>query len=867
MSGRAPEGALDHRFEAMIFDWDAMVVPAAQAEMSRLRALIEELCSVGLSIGLVSGGAPDGLDSRLHARPSGADPGCLLLASNRDAEVFMVGSDGPRLVDQAESGLRDTEDAVRLLLGLFARRGVGSGLVAIVGDESASLAAGTTPAGNGSGGMLALLDDQLARRRAGDVPAIDEDPAWTVVVEGFDREHERVNEALLTLADGRLGTSGSPLTGDGATTPWVFATGLYDGDGPETALLACPVWHRLPGELGRTSGLRRVLDLRTGVLREECSTASGLRRSLRFSSLTRPACVVLRAECDTEALSAPPLQEPVDGPPTDAGADPSGRFWMRVAASAGGVVAAASQHARPRSAGGFTLERLGAYSADATQLPAPLAALEQVEGLERVGFEALLAEHRTAWVSRWDAADVTISGDDDLQHAVRVALFHLMASVPDTGEAAVGARGLTGPAYRGHVFWDADVFVLPFLAATHPLAARAMLEYRVRRLPQARAAAAVDNRRGARFPWESARDGRDVTPTHAYDHTGRVMPIRTGALEEHVVACVAWAAAHYLDWTGDEEFAAGAGRELLIETARYWASRVRLDAAGQAHIYGVIGPDEYHEPVDDNAFTNVMARWNLRRAAMDEAVDDDERARWLELAAAIVDGYDPETGRYEQFAGFSDLELLVIADIAPRRPVAADLLLGAERVGAAQILKQADVLMLHHLVPDDVALGSLIPNLDYYEPRTAHGSSLSPGIHAALFARAGRPDEALAPLRIASRIDLDDLTRSTGGGLHLATYGSTWQALVYGFLGVRPLRDTLAIDPHLPAAWTALEATVNFRGCRVNVRAAGERVEVTAEREIAVHVFGERRVVGPGGAVLTRLRSDPDPTRHGKDTR
>ncbi|MEX1008127.1 MAG: hypothetical protein WD271_09835, partial [Acidimicrobiia bacterium] len=343
---------LDRRFEALIFDWDAMAAPAPQAEIARLPALIEELCSTGFSIGVVSEGALDELDSRLRARPSGTDPGCLLLASNRRAEVFMVGPDGPRLLEHAESGLRDEWDLVRLLLGVFARRGVGSGLVVIVGDESGSLAAAKPdpPAaeatretfvsfvGNRTGGMLALLDDQLARRRAGDVPGIDEDPAWTVVVEGFDPEHERVDEALLTLADGRLGTSGSPLTSDRAATPWVFTTGLYDGDGPETALLACPVWHRLPGELGRGSVLRRVLDLRTGVLREECTTASGLRRSLRFSSLARPAAVVLRAECDTEALSVPALLEPLDRPPADAGADPSGRFWMRVAASAGGVV-------------------------------------------------------------------------------------------------------------------------------------------------------------------------------------------------------------------------------------------------------------------------------------------------------------------------------------------------------------------------------------------------------------------------------------------------------------------------------------------------------------------------------------------------
>jgi trehalose/maltose hydrolase-like predicted phosphorylase len=197
----------------------------------------------------------------------------------------------------------------------------------------------------------------------------------------------------------------------------------------------------------------------------------------------------------------------------------------------------------------------------------------------------------------------------------------------------------------------------------------------------------------------------------------------------------------------------------------------------------VIGPDEYHEPVDDNAFTNVLARWNLRRAAALDGVDAGERARWLALADALVDGYDRTSGLYEQFAGFFALEPLVIEEIAPRRPIAAELLLGADRTAAAQVLKQADVLMLHQLLPDEVAPGSVLPNLDYYEPRTAHGSSLSPAIHAGLFARAGRYGAALEALRMAARIDLDDLTGSTAGGLHLATMGGLWQALAFGFAG------------------------------------------------------------------------------------
>jgi trehalose/maltose hydrolase-like predicted phosphorylase len=329
-----------------------------------------------------------------------------------------------------------------------------------------------------------------------------------------------------------------------------------------------------------------------------------------------------------------------------------------------------------------------------------------------------------------------------------------------------------------------------------------------------------------------------VTPASARDQTGRLVAIRTGDLEEHIVADVAWAACTYADWTGDREFIDGPGRELLAETARYWASRIRYDRAGRGHIYGVVGPDEYHEPVDDNAFTNVIARWNLRRAAAwtqaTTAVREEERAGWLRAADALVDGYHEETGVYEQFAGFFRLEPVIIADVAPRRPIAADLLLGAERVEGAQVLKQADVLMLHHLVPDEVAPGSLGPNIDFYEPRTAHGSSLSPAIHASLLARAGRPDEALAPLRLASRIDLEDLTGTTAGGLHLATMGGVWQALAFGFAGLRPRGDTLELDPQLPESWNALALRLRFRGSRVGVRIEHGAVAVDSDPPVSV---------------------------------
>jgi trehalose/maltose hydrolase-like predicted phosphorylase len=223
----------------------------------------------------------------------------------------------------------------------------------------------------------------------------------------------------------------------------------------------------------------------------------------------------------------------------------------------------------------------------------------------------------------------------------------------------------------------------------------------------------------------------------------------------------------------------------------------------------------------------------------------------------LVDGWDARRGVYEQFAGYWDLEPLLIAEIAPP-PVAVDMLLGADRVAGSQLIKQADVLMLHHLVPDEVMPGSLAPCLAFYEPRCAHGSSLSPAIHASLFARAGQPDRALELFRLASHLDLDDLTGTTAGGVHLATMGGVWQALAYGFLGLRASGDTLSIDPCLPSDWNALELRLRFGGQPVGVRATHDTVTVTCSAPLAVGV-GSRPRAGcqPPERTFALERSEP----------
>lgn len=773
----------------------------------------------------------------------------LALEAGRDA-----GLADPKVTSDAkyvEIGLTDKADSSLWVFAELWTHGIGPGLTLVGGDEFGPLGRlpgsdslllvpdatratavsvgrepngvpeGVLPLGGGPSAFVALLDDQIRRREQGEVPQIDEDAAWTLRIAGVDPEHERANEVLLGLADGRIGSTGSPLWKHPAAEPRVLAAGVYTGTGPETTLVEAPVWQQLDDLALPTGRFERTLDLHTGVLRHLLESKAGRAEAALFSSLAQPGTVAFR-------LAGPEALVPAEAMLPTAGS---------VEGTPGGI---ATARATRRMGALARVERLGAYVTDAERVPKPEETSEALSAAGAAGFEALLAEHRAVWAGRWEAADIVVDGDEELTLAMRLALFTLMASVGDDGEAAVGARGLTGPGYRGHVFWDADVFVLPFLAATHPPAARAMLEYRLRRLPAARAAARMRQRDGARFPWESAATGEDVTPTFARLPGGGIVPIRTGDLEEHITADVAWAAACYLDWTGDTSFEPNA-RELLLETARYWASRIRMDNAG-AHIYGVIGPDEYHEPVDDNAFTNVMARWNLRRAATVAA--EDERERFLKLADALVDGYDSRTGLYEEFAGFFRLEPLVIAEIAPRRPIAADVLLGAERTAHAQVIKQADVLMMHHLVPDEVEPGSLGPNLDFYEPRTAHGSSLSPAVHAALFPRAGRPDDALAPLQLAARLDLDDLTATTAGGPHIATMGGVWQALTWGFAGVRPDGDVLGVDPQLPAAWKGLDVRLRFRGVTLRLRAEHELVRVDADAPVCVRVGSATAAAG-----------------------
>jgi trehalose/maltose hydrolase-like predicted phosphorylase len=728
-------------------------------------------------------------------------------------------------------------DALGLVLTQLKADGIGPGITLVVGGAPGPIPERAVQVGS-EADVPALLRNQIDRRDGRRVPHVDLDPSWTLTF-GLDQPMPQVREALCTLANGRIGTRGSAEDEPPDSDPLLLAAGVYDDQSPPS-LLEGPRWTRLTLDTAKPESDQWTLDLRTGVLTRRLDTESGRLTTFRFVSLARRHCVVLRAEGPEGVIArGRPLAD-------TAITDSNEVTTANVTSSRGGIATAATEKTLNRH-GIHTLDRIAAYEIGVDPAPNVELARASVRELADLGCDHLLAEHRAAWARRWSDAEVTIEGDPKTELAVRFALFHLISSAAPDGEAAVGARGLTGRAYRGHVFWDTDVYVLPALAGTFPEAARAILEYRIARLPAARQEARRHDGAGARFPWESADVGSDVTPRRFTSPEGNTIPIRTGHHEEHIVADVAWAARHYARWSGDEQFLAGPGRDLLLETARYWTSQIRMDPDGRGHLLGMIGPDEYHQVVDDNAYTNVMARANLRWAAEHArrhgGADSREILAWWNLADCLVDGYNPGTGLYEQFAGYHKLEPLLIEDVATP-PIAADLLLGRDRVARTQLIKQPDVLMLHHVVPEEVVPDSLIPNLAHYLPRTAHGSSLSPAIHASLLARAGRLKEALHWFRIAARMDLDDLTGTTAGGLHLATMGGLWQALALGFLGLSVDSPVIALDPKIPENWRAVSLRLVALGSRLSISASPEEIDIESDRPLRF-ACGQARIQSP----------------------
>ncbi|MEA5014912.1 MAG: hypothetical protein VB099_10160 [Candidatus Limiplasma sp.] len=422
-----------------------------------------------------------------------------------------------------------------------------------------------------------------------------------------------------------------------------------------------------------------------------------------------------------------------------------------------------------------------------------------------------------AWAALWHDCDIQVEAEDpELQGALRYNIFQLLCNnASGDRRVSIGARGLTHGRYKGNTFWDTDIFLLPFYLWTRPQAAKNLLLYRVDRLPDARALAQKQNLEGARFPWMCSDTGEEQC--ESWD---------IGLCEVHITADVAYALQRYGEVTGDEAFARDHAAGLYRETARYWLSRLTYEPGEDRYSsFFVKGPDEYCGAAINNTYTNYLARNNLRLAIAQGGLEPWERERMEAAQQRVTLLYDP---RRELFLQDETLNRLPPfgknEDLPSYKSVCFD------RMQRYRAIKQADLVLLMTLFPQEFTQGQKRNVFEEYEPITLHDSTLSFGVHAQLAMRLGLWDKAREYLRKAVYLDLRDVMGNTGHeGIHMAALGASWQAIVFGALGVWAQEGKLIVEPKLPPGIHRIALRLCHRGKWYFVEATGERASVQEE--------------------------------------
>ena len=480
------------------------------------------------------------------------------------------------------------------------------------------------------------------------------------------------------------------------------------------------------------------------------------------------------------------------------------------------------------------------------------------------GFQQLLKLHIDSWSKKWDIADIDVRPDTNLQKALRFNIYHMLicGNLRDN-RISIPARTLSGEGYRGHIFWDTDIFILPFFIYTHPQIAKNILYYRYRTLPAARRNARESGYKGALFAWESADTGKEVTPEWHRDLDGKVIRIHTGQMEDHIVADIAYAVNHYYVVTGDENFMLDVGLEILFETARFWASRVKYNKSRDSYsIRKVIGPDEFHIKINDNAYTNIMARWNLVRATqlyreyeaqnirrfrkMVERIKlrEGEIRNWARISNRIVISLN-KNGIIEAFSGFFKRKYYPIKELDDNLMPALPKNIPLRQIKRTQFVKQADTLMIFHLFPGSYPLSQRRKNFIYYDRRTLHKSSLSPSMYALTGWEAGFHEKAFHYFIFSLYSDLEDKHGNTREGIHAASLGGNWQVVFHAFAGIRVLDGVLTINPSLPPGVNSLRLKTKFRKWLLNLHISKRDVKIfpTSDEDLTlrISIYGKMR--------------------------
>jgi trehalose/maltose hydrolase-like predicted phosphorylase len=731
---------------------------------------------------------------------------------------------------------------------------------------------------------------------------------WQLSEFPFQPEKLLYYETIFTIGNGYLGTRGSFEEGYEGDTPATLVHGIYDhAPGALVPELAnVPNWldikltidgtpFRLvnqnnmnlnpPG--GAVLGYRRTLHLDRGLLRREvlfrAESGSIVRLTFeRFASLhdvhllaQRVEITVVDGEPEIEIESA------IEGDVTNNGA----RHWLvetppfadnnligmelktqqsgyvlglavcfvghevampPLTSSVTGLRPTISTHLKLNRESSLTFDKITAiYTSRDVENPLAEAQI-RVRTAAQTGYDRLLADHEAEWNKYWFNSDIQIEGDEQAQFAIRFTFYHLLIAAPRHDDrVSIGAKTLSGFGYKGHVFWDTELFIVPPFILTQPQLARNLLMYRYHNLPGARHKAQANGYEGAMYPWESTDTGEETTPQWSDPQPdGTRIRIWTGDSEQHISTDIAYAINQYWQWTADDEFIRRYGAEIVLDTAVFWGSRVE-HKNGRYEISQQIGPDEYHENVDNSVFTNRMVVWHLQTAfrllewlhantpadaqRLTEALSltEERLARWRDIIQHMFIPFDNQKQIHIQFPGFFDLEYIPVPHYEPRT-MSVQAILGHHRTVQTQVIKQSDVVMLMALLGEAAGTSEvLLNNWNTYFPRTDHGSSLSPAIHAWVASRLGLDAVASKLFHHAAGIDLNDNKGNVRDGIHGAACGGLWQAIVFGFCGLRldDDGDGLVLEPRLPAHWRKVTFHVYYRG---------ERQEFSVENPVSV---------------------------------
>lgn len=478
----------------------------------------------------------------------------------------------------------------------------------------------------------------------------------------------------------------------------------------------------------------------------------------------------------------------------------------------------------------------------------------EAPSLPGAAYAALRERHCARWEAIWEDAEIQIEGDPQAMQALNYSIYHLNCIAPrHSSSLSIPARGLSGQVYKGAVFWDTEMFMFDYFLFTDPAVARTLIRYRIDTLPGALKKAESYGFRGAFYAWESQEDGSDACSDYNVTDVFSGRPQRTYFRDKqvHISAAVAYALLKYIRVTEDFSVMEEGGFEMLLECARFYYSLLLRRADGRLYeIHDVVGPDEYHERVDNNAYTNRMAKYVLEKGAeqlaalLDQGLRPDpggclreELDRFRTAAAQLYIPQPAADGVIEQFDGYFRLEDVGVEEVRSRLLHPKEYWGGANGVaGHTQVIKQADVVAMLGMFPEDYSREIQLANWQYYEPRTEHGSSLSACMYALVACRTGRP-EAAYPLFMKSA--QADMSRSNKlwaglvyiGGTHPAASGGAWMVAVRGFAGLSLQNGRPACRPAMPPHWKRMSFCIRVRGTRYRIDVAGNRAAVTITEE------------------------------------